>query len=100
VERTGLTEEQIGEAEAAYRGEHGASEDNRSKDGRAFNYPDRIYRVKGRRPLLIVHLLRILERTGVAEQSEPVVAWSISFPETKMDEKRVEYVVTEVDPKI
>ncbi len=94
VERTGLTEEQVGEAEAAYGAGHGASEDNRAKDGRAFNYPDRIYRVKGRKPLLIVHLLRILDRTGAAEQSEPVVAWSISFPGTEMDEKRVEYVVT------
>ncbi|MDZ7803619.1 Z1 domain-containing protein [Thiohalophilus sp.] len=57
------------------------------------NYPDRIYRYVRKRPLLIVHLLAIGSNDADLSNSEPVVAWSISFPHTEHEEKRVEYVV-------
>ena len=87
-----MTDEQIGSAEAEYRQQpptRGASADI----GRPFNYPDRIYRRVRERPLLIIHLLKIDAEPGGREHPEPVVAWSISFPRTQMDDSRVEYVV-------
>jgi hypothetical protein len=82
VERAGLTPEEIEEAQNAYRSrlEEGARE-------RPINYPDRIYRAIRKRPLLIIHLLNL---PGF---EKPVVAWSISFPGTALEENRVEYVV-------
>jgi hypothetical protein len=42
---------------------------------------------------LIVHLLGIGREADDLRNSEPVVAWSISFPGTAVEEKKVEYVV-------
>ncbi len=82
IEKTGLTPEQVSAAEAAWIKEKGSQ-----------NFPDRIYRQVRERPLLIVHLLAIGSKEDDLSQSQPVVAWSISFPETKLDQKLVEYVV-------
>jgi len=86
VEKTGLTELQITEAEEEYRN----SLVEKAKD---ISYPDWIYRRKRARPLLILHLLRIDSEPGEPAHSEPVVAWSISFPKPEKEEKRVEYLV-------
>lgn len=90
VEKTGLSLMAVIEAEAAYRRASG------KKEGDRVNYPDLIYRRRRERPLLVVHLLRIdnpdEDKTPMHE--EPVVAWSISFPQTHLPENRVEYVVT------
>ena len=82
VERAGLSPEQISTAEAAYR-----------LAEKSENYPDRIYRKVRERPLLIVHLLTIGQEGDDVSAQDPVVAWSISFPRTEMEEKKVEYVV-------
>jgi hypothetical protein len=82
VEKAGLTTEQIAAAEAAY---HDAAKSD--------NYPDRIYRKVRNRPLLIIHLLVIGPEDKDLSDQEPIVAWSISFPHTKLEEKKVEYVV-------
>ena len=61
------------------------------------NYPDRIYRARRKRPLLIVHLLKIdpvQDNDSSIPASEPIVAWSISFPKTGTEEQLTEYVVT------
>ncbi len=89
VEKTGLTDDQIEHAELEYRERGDAKQ---SKDG-SWNYPDRIYRAKRERPLLIVHLLAIGGKDDDLRGNEPVVAWSISFPGTAMEEKKVTYVV-------
>ena len=81
IEKTGLTKEEIETAEQRYR----ATEVLDAT--KSINYPDRIYRTERKCPLLIVHLLEIKPET------KPVVAWSISFPRTGFEEKRVEYVV-------
>lgn len=91
VEKTGLLPEDVIAAEEEYRN----SDEGLKKlaSGKPINYPDRIYRSRRPRPLLIVHLLAIRnERSGDIEP-QPVVAWSISFPRTETEEKRVEYVV-------
>ena len=87
IERTGLTDEEAHRAEEEY--------DNRnpSPGGRRANYPDWIYRKVRTRPLLVVHLLAIGEAGDDLRRATPVVAWSISFPSTRREEERVEYVV-------
>ena len=82
IEKTGLTPEQVASAEAAWIAEKGSQ-----------NFPDRIYRQVRERPLLIVHMLAIGGKDDDLSKSQSVVAWSISFPETKLEQKLVEYVV-------
>jgi hypothetical protein len=91
VERVGVPENDALEAEQQFR------EKEPPNSRGQWNYPDRIYRARRPRPLLIVHLLAVEELLAVGKQrvdSEPVVAWSISFPETNQEERPVEYVVT------
>jgi hypothetical protein len=89
VERAGLSAVALERAEANYRKEH------RLADGVAHNYPDWIYREERTSPLLVIHALRIKDAAGDVVHSEPVVAWSIAFPRSDREEKRVEYVVTQ-----
>jgi hypothetical protein len=84
AEQVGLSKAEIEAAENAYKGD-------------TSNYPDSIYRTVRKRPLLILHLLRIDDaNTKLPLIDEPVVAWSISFPPTARDQKQVEYVVNTV----
>jgi hypothetical protein len=89
IEKTGLTIEQIQEAEREYFENIARNAPSPS----VTNYPDHIYRAKRSRPLLIVHLLGIGKEGDDLSKQEPVVAWSISFPGTDMKETLVEYVV-------
>lgn len=90
VEKIGLNPTDIADAEEEYR-----SANDKSNDGRV-NYPDWIYRQRRPRPLLILHLLQMFEdsRRKKPMHDEPVVAWSISLPQSQHPEQRVEYVVT------
>ena len=92
MERVGLSDAEIERAEAEYREEEveGATG---GADERRVNYPDRIYRRIRTRPLLMVHLLAIGKDGEDLSGSKPVVAWSMSFPETRREVKTVEYVV-------
>jgi hypothetical protein len=84
AEKVGLGKEEIDRAEGEYAGD-------------TKNYPDSIYRMVRKRPLFILHLLRIDDPdTERPLFGEPVVAWSISFPPTTRDQKPVEYVVNTV----
>ena len=87
MEKVGLKVEQIQKAEADYR------EDEKLNNEGRINYADRIYRKVRTKPLLIVHLLAIGPEHEDLSETKPVVAWSISFPETEQDEEKVEYVV-------
>ena len=92
IERTGLSGEKREIAERKYREDPGRS--GRSTDGRPIQYPDKAYRVKRTKPLLMIHLIDIVDTTGRGEPiTQPVVAWGISFPPTNSEERRVEYVV-------
>ena len=84
AEKAGLLEDEIKRAEREYKGD-------------TTNFPDSIYRMIRRRPLLILHLLRMDAReSGRPLFDDHLVAWSISFPTTKLDQKPVEYVVNTV----
>ncbi len=91
MEKTGLSETEIKEAEEKYK----ATLPEQPRSGKPLNFPDRIYRSERKRPLLIVHLLAIGKEDSDLSKAEPVVAWSISFPSTKTAEHLVEYVVNE-----
>lgn len=82
VEKAGLTQTEAASAEEKYR----------VKENKV-NYPDRIYRAVRSRPLLVVHLLAIGTVDADLSSQKPIVAWSISFPGTSLEEKKVEYLV-------
>jgi hypothetical protein len=83
VERIGVSKDKRNQAEAAFR----------SYKPDAASFPDRIYRAERTKPLFILHLLVIGKEKEDLSNQVPVVGWSISFPQTAMEEDRVEYVV-------
>jgi len=89
VERAGLEQNQIDAAESAYLD----TLSGYRPEGKKPNFPDRIYRRVRTRPLLVVHMLDLRKQDGTKEGNEPIVAWSISFPETDTPEERTEYIV-------
>lgn len=93
VEKTGLEPQDVTAAEEEYQEQLRAS--GKPTSGR-INYPDRIYRARRPRPLLILHFLQMFEDSEYTRpmHEQPVVAWSISFPKSAFPEQRVEYVVT------
>ena len=91
IERTGLTTGARALAEQEHR--QNLERDGRLVEGQAIAYPDWVYRGKRTRPLLVIHLIAIDAESLDNPPAEPVVAWSISFPYTHREERRVEYVV-------
>ena len=91
IEKTGLTPEQVNEAESAYRAY--AAENDPKRAGVRANYPDWSYRKERTKPLLLVHMLKIENVQGQSEINQPVVAWGISFPYPGHEEQTTEYVV-------
>ncbi|WP_111748841.1 Z1 domain-containing protein [Salinisphaera orenii] len=88
VEAVGLSDNEREQAKKNFR-----EETSPPRESDRLNYPDRVYRAVRKRPLLIVHLLAIGKDGEDLSGAEPVVAWSISFPETELKEKKTEYVV-------
>ena len=88
VEKIGLPDDVACKAEKDYD-----NKKKRSLSDRRANYPDRIYREVRTKPLLVVHLLAIGKAGDDLTDKTPVVAWSISFPQSRHQEKQVEYVV-------
>ncbi len=88
IEKIGLPEDEIERANLEYRNQ--ADPDN---TGKILNYPDRIYRRVRKRPLLVIHLLAIGKKEDDLSKSKPIIAWSISFPRTRHEERKVEYIV-------
>lgn len=105
VEKIGLTQDQIDEAEEGYRTAKQLVE--------VKNYPDYCYRELRERPLLVIHavlfgfakdepdlykkLFGKRKKTWPSEDyTEDVVGWSISFPYTSKHVEPVDYVFNEV----
>ena len=86
ITRVGLTEDEAVAAEREY-------DSNGSHSPGGTNYPDWIYGRVRTKPLLVIHLLGIGNEGQDLSQTDPVAAWSISFPGTRMAETKVEYVV-------
>ena len=86
ITKVGLTEDQARKAEEDY-------DTKKARSSGQTNYPDYIYGAVRSKPLLVIHLLAIGEKGEDLSCTDPVAAWSISFPKTKLEEKKVEYVV-------
>ena len=86
IARVGLTDEEARAAEEEY-------DTQRSRSGGGTNYPDWIYGRARKKPLLVIHLLAIGKDEEDLSTTSPVAAWSISFPGTRLEETKVEYVV-------
>ena len=87
ITKVGLTETQAQDAEHEYDASRTSSSDGTT------NYPDWIYGKVRSKPLLVIHLLAIGKEGDDLSQNTPVAAWSISFPGTRLGERKVEYVV-------
>lgn len=95
VEKVGVSPEKAASAEAEFLARE------RPKNPDKVNFPDRIYRAKRKKPLLVLFLLsvRLPEKTEYPEKyahlipQEPVVAFGISFPRSSRPDKKVEYVM-------
>jgi hypothetical protein len=92
MERAGLTQEQIEQAKADFLV-------GKPKPlGKEPNYPDRIFRARRQRPLLLVYNVRVKDENANEHQrrllpSDPVVAWGISFPMSSRPDEKVEYIL-------
>lgn len=89
VERTGIDAHDVDKVHREYCSAQGIADSTSSR----INFPDRIYRAVRKKPLLIIHLLKIDAPNSNDSIEQPVLAWSISFPKTELPEKRVEFVV-------
>ncbi len=94
IEKTGVDPEKAKNAEAFYR-----DQENKSIND-SFNYPDRIYRSVRDNPLLIIHLVQPKSADGEEDAkgvslipAQPLVAWSLSLPVSKLPDEGVSYVV-------
>jgi hypothetical protein len=87
IEKIGLSLDEIKQAEEAFL-------EKRRLEGAPLlkNYPDHIYRKKRSNPLLVVHMIDPRDEydTSIVQ---PVVAWSISFPDSSNREETTEYNV-------
>jgi hypothetical protein len=86
AERAGLSDRELLEAKAAY----GIAADTSKNIG------DRWYRQQRKRPLLMLHVLKLeyeSDDSGACNSLNHVVAWGISLPATKQLDTAVEYVV-------
>lgn len=92
MEKAGLTDEQIRLAEGDYRDEVKGSRSTK------LNFPDRVYRGRRNRPLLLLYNIAIKDEKLPDElkprvPSEPVVGWGISFPVSSKPDEKVEYIL-------
>ena len=92
VEDVGLSKEEKAQAEKEFNENERKSEKQQ--------YPDKIYRRKRKKPLLIVHLIDYqVEKQPGYERGIPVVAWSLSLPGTDRKEATLEYKINAVFAK-
>ena len=99
VEKVGLSELQVKRAIDNWKDE------NRTKINRGDleedAYPDSIFRIKGRRPLLVIHFIDLFKdressRFSSDKDDFAHATWSICFPPTKYDQEQTEYIVNKV----
>ena len=92
MEMAGLTKDQIEQAKKDF------AAGTQKPDGKEPNYPDRIFRERRQRPLLLLYNIRI-KNDKVAESdkillpTDPVVGWGISFPKSSRPDMKVEYIL-------
>ena len=108
VERVGLTAEEaeicISEYKKSKAYEIAKRKKEQKQNQNSNSVPDSIFRIKGRKPLLVLHFLKIkdisekdshLDEHQWLKSSVPT-AWSISFPKTNLVDDNVEYQVNSI----
>ena len=101
VERVGLTTEEIERCINDYKKSRAYEIAQKRRKKNKNGVPDSIFRIRGRKPLLVLHFIKvkdISEETKQLGQSELLktlipTAWSISFPKTNLADDNVEYQV-------
>lgn len=100
VEKTAVDPTMAALAEAEYRKDELSKKADLDETEKP-NYPDRIYRARRNRPLLILYNI-MLKDEGIRDElharipGEPVVGWAISFPISARPDKKVEYILNPV----
>lgn len=91
-EREGLTDEQIAAAEGAFR------RDRPEAKPKSTINPSYYRSVEGRRPLLILRLVRpkVEDADGKTVYGKDILAWGLSFPSSKIAGGTVEYIVNTI----
>ena len=99
IEKVGLTEEQVEVVITNWQNENMEEIKNgkRKKDG----YPDSIFRIKGRKPLLVIYFLDLFKDKESNRDLDDLkdfayTSWSISFPPTNFHEEKADYIVNKV----
>lgn len=92
MEKAGLTDKLRKLAEDDYRDEVKAPPEAR------LNFPDRIYRARRLRPLLLLYNIRIKDdqvedKLKTKVPTGPVVGWGVSFPVSSKPDQKVEYIL-------
>lgn len=92
MEKAGLSDQDKQLAESDYRDEVKAS------GARKLNFPDRVYRGRRTRPLLLLYNVgikgeKLPEELKAKVPEEPVVGWGISFPMSAKPDEKVEYIL-------
>ena len=100
VERVGLTAKEIENCIDIWEERSITSNSSKTAIDRS-KVPDSIFRIQGRNPLLVLHILNIkewksenklLDQPKIPETAVPT-AWSLSFPKTDLVDENVEYQV-------
>ena len=95
IEKIGLSEKEVSEAISKWKKENITSNEVNKKDD---GYPDSIFRIKGRKPLLIIHFIDLYSDPKNKRELHDLddfahTGWSISFPPSDYQQQRVEYIV-------
>jgi hypothetical protein len=99
IEKVGLSEHAVKKAIETWITEN----EERIKNGKVKvdGYPDSIFRIKERNPLLVIHFLDLFKtkesnRHFYELQDFAHTTWSISFPPTNYEQKKTDYIVNKV----
>lgn len=100
VEKAGLDDDVAALAEAQYLKEE-LSKKQAGNESERPNFPDRIYRAKRTRPLLVLYNIalkteKLPDDLLASVPTEPVVGWALSFPISARPDKKVEYILNPV----
>ena len=90
IEKVGISPDQVEKTIASWRMENPL----KSKDA----YPDSIFRIKNRSPLLVIHFIDLFKEIGSPREFSnkdqfSITAWSLSFPPSTIRQEKVEYLV-------
>ena len=96
IEKVGLSESEVSDAINNWRDENRTKISKGELEKNA--YPDSIFRIQGRKPLLVIHFIDLFKNKESSRYSNDKddfahATWSISFPPTKYNQDETEFIV-------